>query len=499
MSRAKPAKWTIMLYIAADEGLANFAIESLKQLRDTAKGEVLVAAQFDCDGSDESEEVRRFIFGKNGGVNGKPLGKIEELPSLPADTNMTEPSTLANFIDWAGQECDSDYYCLILWGHGPELLFEAPTKTDGKRLYFTPVQLKKGLQRARLPKNKHFAIIGMDACSMSMIEYAHELKDLVPFMVASQEEVPDLSFPYSRLVEHFARYSDAKALCKSGIQDYGEAYQDYLCTPGTGMKKVTLSCLQLAKIGDSANLIKDLAKALQAVAKVDHGGPLILEARKKTKGFVGGLFVDICSFCDQLLVELGPNTIPEKPRDDVKKACEALRKQVEPVSGECVIANTAADDRCHGLSIYFPYLNDDERSEIEGSHLIKGAGGPQQDTGKGAGGPQQDTGKGAGGPQQDTGKGAGGPQQDTGKSVAIANMAARDIQYAVRRALIADTEAYYRDPEFELGTMGWYDFIAQDWCRILVENEPENLDLRYSAQQLAQNLNRGKKKLGAHP
>src|SRR5262249_11303531 len=160
--------------------------------------------------------------------------------------------------------------------------------------------------------------------------------------------------------------------------------------------------------------------------------------------------------------------------------------------GECVVANTAADDRCHGLSIYFPYLNEDEKSEIDTLKLVKGTG-PTQDTGKGTGGPMQDTGKGTGGPMQDTGKGTGGPMQDTGKSVAIANMAARNIQYAVRRALIADTEDYYVDEEFDFQNTGWYNFIAHDWCRILVDNEPENLDLRYSAQQVAQNLLRGTK------
>jgi len=435
------AKWTIMLYIAADEKLANFAIESLKQLRDTANSNVLVAAQFDSDGSDESAEVRRFIFGKNGKVKGRPLGEIQVVPSLPATTNMTEPSTLAHFIEWASRECKSEYYCLIFWGHGPELLFEAPTKTDGKRLYLTPVQLKKALQMAGLGKNNKLSIIGMDACSMSMIEYGHELKDLATFMVASQEEVPDLSFPYNRLVEHFGKYGDPEELCKTGVEEYGKAYQDYICTPRTGMKKVTLSCLQLPKMDESAKLLKDLAKALQHAAKVEDGGALILEARRKTKGFVGGLFVDISSFCEQLLLELGPNTFPKKTRDDLKKACEALRKQINPLSGKVVIANKAADDRCHGLSIYFPYLEDEEQSEIEGANLFKGPGGSQQDTGKGP----------------------GGSQQDTGKGVAIANLAAREIQYAVRQALIADTEAYYRDPEFEFETTDWYEFIAQDW------------------------------------
>jgi len=459
----RKAKWTIMVYIAADDGLANFAIESLKQLRDTANSDVLVAAQFDADGSAESQEVRRFVFGKNGSVNGEPLSKIDESPSLPASISMTEPDTLANFINWARRECISEHYCLILWGHGPELLFEAPTTTDGGgRLYFTPVQLKTGLLSAGFRKNNKLAIIGMDACSMSMIEYAHELRGLAKFMVASQEEVPDLSFPYNRLVGLFAKHLDPEELCKTGIDEYEETYQDYICTPRTGMKKVTLSCVQLAKIDESARLLHHLVEALKQVAKTRQGGGLILEARKKTKGFVGGLFVDLCGFCERLLAQLGSNTISKETRDKVKAACENLRNQIEP-QRECVVANSAGDDRCHGLSIYFPYLNEDEKDEIDSLKLVKGVG---------------------------------GSQQDTGKNVAIANLAARSIQYAVRRALIADTEGYYLDEEFDFRNTGWYGFIAHDWCRILVDNEPENLDVRYSAQQVAQNLLRAATKNG---
>ncbi|HEY2114831.1 MAG TPA: hypothetical protein VGJ51_07060, partial [Candidatus Angelobacter sp.] len=58
----KPLKWVIMVYLAADDTLANFAIESLKQLQDTATEEVVVAAQFDPDGLSGAHRVRRYFF-----------------------------------------------------------------------------------------------------------------------------------------------------------------------------------------------------------------------------------------------------------------------------------------------------------------------------------------------------------------------------------------------------------------------------------------------------
>ena len=52
------ADWTIMVYIAADYVLDNFAIESLKQMKRAAGNRVVVAAQFDAAGS---EEIRRCL------------------------------------------------------------------------------------------------------------------------------------------------------------------------------------------------------------------------------------------------------------------------------------------------------------------------------------------------------------------------------------------------------------------------------------------------------
>ena len=466
-------KWTIMLYIVADDGLANFAIESLKQVQHTAGGNVRVAAQVDLDGSGEERTIHRYKF------TAEHFGSIEDNEDrdnpVPHDTEMTDPGVLADFITYVWQQPDlmADHYCLILWGHGPELLYEVPTKrANGKGLYFTPLELRDELEEATKKNHgKKLDIIGMDACSMSMIEYAYELQGLAKFMVASQEEVPDQSFPYDTLVERFRQAPDAETLCKDGVKYYWKAYEDYICTDRTGMRPITLSCMRLNKINTIAEPLKKLASVLRAAAKVRDGEKLILGARKNAKGFAGGIFVDIASFCEQLLKELSPHKLPGDMTEKLRQYCDGVRLAIHPAEGtsECIIANKAAAKSCNGLSIYFPYLNDAEKGHLERTRLIKTLGGAQNDTGKTL----------------------GGAQNDTGKNMEIANLAARNIQYAVRRAIIQDTETYYNDPKFEFRNTGWFDFVACDWCRILVDNEPENLDIRYSAQQCAQNLRRG--------
>src|SRR5215472_4664869 len=472
--------WTIMLYVVADDGLANFAIESLKQLQHTAGGNVRVAAQVDLDGSRQKRAIRRYKF--TAPHFGSIEGNEDKGNPVPDNTDMTDPGVLADFITYVWQQPDlmADHYCLILWGHGPELLNEVPTKrANGKGLYFTPLELRDELEEAtKKNQGKKLDIIGMDACSMSMIEYAYELQGLAEFMVASQEEVPDQSFPYDTLVARFREAPDAETLCKDGVEYYWKAYDDYVCTDKTGMKSVTLSCLQLNKISTIALPLKKLAGVLREVAEVREGEKLILGARQNAKGFAGGIFVDIASFCEQLLKELSPHKLPGDMTQKLRQCCDGVRLAIQPTEGtsECIIANKTGDKSCHGLSIYFPYLSDGEKKHLEGTRLIKTVGGAQNDTVKTVGGAQNDT-----------VKTVGGAQNDTVKNIEIANLAARNIQYAVRRAVIQDTEAYYNNAKFEFRNIGWFDFVAYDWCRILVDDEPENLDMRYSAQQCAQN------------
>lgn len=374
------------------------------------------------------------------------------------------------------------------------------------RLYFTPVQLAQALQDA----GKIIEIIAMDACSMSMVEFAYELKGRAGFMISSQEEVPDFSFPYSTLLKRFeSQDAPIRELCKKSVDAYVNSYHDYIFNSDTDTAAVTLSALDLATINTITNPLRELASVLGLSAVDPSVADAIYSARQQAQGFVGGVFVDLRDFCEKLENVSG---IPA----ELARACHRVSGAIndpEDAAG-CIVANrgkhvankgTEKDPR-HGISIYFPYLRDVDKKNIERPLLDSPQGnsnghsdsantaedatghtdekGPGGDTiGKGPGG---DTiGKGPGG---DTiGKGPGG---DTiGKHIGIINNAATGALYAVRREIIRDTETYYRDDSFKFAKdTGWYRFIAHDWSRILAQKEPYMLDMSYSAEQCAQNL-----------
>jgi hypothetical protein len=301
-----------------------------------------------------------------------------------------------------------------------------------------------------------------------MFEVAYELRDRAHYMVASQEEVPDLSFPYDTLVQVFREHGrDPEMLLKQGVYSYARAYDDYLCNATTGMKRVTLSALRLSQCEALKDAVSKLARALWDAREQPGLPSLLMDARADARDFAGGLYTDLFDFCRKLLRQLYTGESPSGNQGEwqngaaqsdwrrkVAEACQSVMdalKEDTDNSGELlVLANSSADSRCHGVSLYLPYLSEGQYGEV------------QQPTVKGG----TDT----------IGKGFS----------SVLNRAASGLLMCVRRELITITEAYYRDLALARNT-GWYSFIAKVWSKILVELVPDQLDLRYSAQQSAVN------------
>jgi hypothetical protein len=491
-SADKRVSWTIMLYIAADGALANSAVESLKQINDsiaqpadpTDQASVVVAAQFAVD-APAGQQIPRYVFDEHssGSIQNSLKGYLN------APNNMTEQEALISFIKWVYSQpkCKaSTNSALILWGHGPELLMQPPPgqqvndpsgdpKNDNNSLYLSPEELRVALTEG-LPEGRFLEIIGFDACSMSMFEVAYELREKAHYMVASQEEVPDLSFHYNKLVPVFRKYGgNVETLLKAGVYKYVRTYDDYLCNSTTGMKRVTLSALRLSQCNALKDALYKLAHALRDARDESGLPPVLMEAREYARDFAGGLYIDLFDFCRKLqrLLYTGKTEDASTSesasqgtwqsgaggldwKDKIAEACQNVMdalKEDEDKEGSgklLVLANCSADFRCHGVSLYLPYLSELQYGEMQ-QPMVKGG---------------CDT----------IGKGFG----------AVLNRAASELLMSVRRQLIMITEAYYRDLALARDT-DWYSFIAKLWSTVLVELAPDELDLRYSAQQAAVN------------
>jgi len=497
---AYPAvNWTIMVYISADNVLANFAIESLKQLRDAAGNGIVVVAEFD---DNQQEDARMYLFDGDSKKRTLPIEnsripkkEVSHLKTI-RHVDMTRPETLTEFIDYASDLSKTERYCLIVWGHGIELLLDQErrfgTTNRSARRHLTSVNLKKAIQDTKLAKgrlgpnhpktilddlrseqekghtleiigtkrrmsrsddfgrkqkNRHtLDIMGLDACSMSMIEVASELQDCVDFMIASQEDVPDASFPYEKILSDLRAHNvrdDVRKVCKMIPRLYDEAFRDYIANADTGVKGITLASLDLRKVYTIAGPLSRLSTALLASSFDKSSRKQVLSARKNTQDFVFGLLVDVCDFCHCLDAAFTKAKIKDS---SLHSACEEICKALKVHDDGFVIANQSRkeDHRCHGLSIYLPYrYNKDETDNAE-EQFAKGG---------------------------------------TRKPLKVGTREPLKERTARIRELEAD---FARLDEFR--RTRWIEFIKRGWSFILANKTPFKLDYYYSAEQVAQNL-----------
>src|SRR5262249_26975341 len=121
MSEKKP--WTVMVYLAADNNLFTFGVDSLRQMKVAANEKANILAEFDTG---PTRPAKRYIF------DGKePIGPIEhDLKQTFGPTDAADPDNLASFIEWGARNYPADHYFVVIWGHGGGVDDDFPRQPD---------------------------------------------------------------------------------------------------------------------------------------------------------------------------------------------------------------------------------------------------------------------------------------------------------------------------------------------------------------------------------
>ena len=75
---------------------------------------------------------------------------------------------------------------------------------DQAQDFLDNIELKKVLANIRKKLKRNIDILGMDACLMSMVEVAYQMRDAVDYSVGSEESEPNEGWPYDRILKALA-------------------------------------------------------------------------------------------------------------------------------------------------------------------------------------------------------------------------------------------------------------------------------------------------------
>lgn len=295
---ADKARWTILTYIAAHNNLAEFGERSLDQILGVGSTSAVIQGML----FDGPQGAARYIAGDPGLV----------LCQEPLQTfDSGDPARLVETARWLFARYPAEQYGLVLWSHGsgwapPEIEAVARQARGGRALDLSEATVRSGmpgsvalfrttLAEMLTPDNpaerailfddgtKHaldtlqlgqvareiavsigqkLDLLGMDACLMAAVEVAYQLRDSVACMVASEELVPGLSWPYALIFKQLCSQPElpARDLADLVVREYVDYYTQH--PPGLGGGDVTKIALDLTRIEPFVTSMKQLASAL---------------------------------------------------------------------------------------------------------------------------------------------------------------------------------------------------------------------------------------------
>ena len=393
---ATEKQWTVMVYLAGDNNLDSAGVIDLKEMKKVGStDQVNVIAQFDRQGKDIA--TNRYYIRK-GGTLAKDVVK-----SL-GETNMGDPRVLEDFVTWGVKNYPAQHCLLVLWNHGAgwddanlyegdvfsgalppvsrkkqAMIARGAAQRGSKALSFTltraalsrtrralfrtsvatamktraiafddqaqdfldNIELKRVMTRIKKVLKRPIDVLGMDACLMSMVEVAYQMRDVAGYTVGSEETEPGEGWPYDRILKSLATKP------KMTPEDLSkDIVKRYIASYGAG-ENVTQSALRLSNLKALTKAVDGLGKALKNALADPSLRSAVLAVRSRVQEY-SRPYDDYCDLMD--LCGLLEDNVTDGP---VRAACAGVRRS----AADAIVAagyKGSAVDKSQGVSIYFP-------------------------------------------------------------------------------------------------------------------------------------------------
>lgn len=391
VARAKtPKRWTVLAWIAGDNNLDAYGLTDIKEMKKVGSTDAVdIVVQFDRRGDGKTY---RYRLRKGTSLAADVVGKLGE-------TNTGDPAVAIDFFTWGMREYPAEKTLAVIWNHGSgidEADVYARARTRGIRIerharrgartrprsqaraiatgglrrslfattldsairlraiayddtnrdFLDNAELKHVLARVVKQVKRPIDVLGFDACLMSMVEVAYQLRGLVGHIVASEELEPGDGWPYDHVV------GDIVARPKASGADVARRIVKRYLASYPASEEVTNAALDVGRVTTVAQAVDRLAGAclptLQTPADYAAFGRAVTTAQR----FDMKDYVDLGDLCRQL--------IARSPRPDVQQAArqvlDALTGPQPFVVAEGHKGSTVAG--ATGTAIYFPLVGD---------------------------------------------------------------------------------------------------------------------------------------------
>ena len=350
---------TIMVYIAADNNLAPFALEDINEMEAANLGNN-VHVTFLLDGSDTygDSDYSSTYYGL---INhDDDTSNISSQMIDVGEKDTGDAQTLTDFINWSVNTAPADNYALVVWDHGGGIAGTSwDESSDSDNLSID--ELQTAINNSSV---NHFDMIGFDACLEGVLDSAYSLKNNADYVVASENTEPGDGWDYTTWLNSVANEnkddeSYKENIAKDAVTSYGNYYEN---VDGTTMSAIDTSKLDtivndLKNFNDALSLLSSNQKA-QLEAKLDDA---------PTYG-IWNEYVDL----GQLAKIADEADFNDKTDDNGKTFDDYAHQLYQDIIAQdgIVVANFSESGNDTGISIYDPgYVDYDYIDNFEIAQL----------------------------------------------------------------------------------------------------------------------------------
>ena len=281
--------WTVMVFMGADSPPEDRPLheEAEADLQEMEKfgstNQVHIVVQLHR----ARENPARYVIGP-----GKP-GKRQPQPVPPGDTNTGDPKVLGRFIRWAHEKHTAEHYMLVLWGHAYRFAFgyyrnPETLAVDGLNFCEVSDLLKKF--KAEGMGGKDIDIVGFDACDVSSVEIAYQVRHVAKYLIGSQIGVPLPGWKYDEVLGKLTTNPDI------GPADLGAfIVRRFVRNYDKGPSSLTM--LDLGKASELPDTLRELVKAFHGLAGNSQELERVRTLFNQSQVMPGKPFVDLADLC----------------------------------------------------------------------------------------------------------------------------------------------------------------------------------------------------------
>lgn len=332
--------WTLMFYLDGDNNLSSTYPAIIQQLKNAATNpNVNIVALWDSSGGGNSA----YYKFKAGGMDVTPQGEL----------NMSNPTTLVNFVNWARTNYPAQHFALLLDNHGSGVSGGLVDDTTSPSAIMRVPQMGTALNTITANGTDKIDVLVMNMCLMGMIEDAYEVRNSIDYYVASENEQWSYSNGYYTYVSSIISTTTPAQIATAVVNGYAN---------DVSSKSYTMSAADISQQGNLVNATNYLALLL--TSQITTTAPILTNIsqtvqRYDNKAAIGTIdtadqYIDLYDFARLVKAGVGDANIQT-----------AAQGVMDAVNGYIIAERHHSNlggqfgynlDNSHGVSIFFPSI-----------------------------------------------------------------------------------------------------------------------------------------------